>query len=34
MKEGKFIGDSSYRVGEYLWSQAEIDTEKAKVLDQ
>ena len=30
---GKIIGDSCYRVGEYLWNQAETENERRKILD-
>ena len=32
--KGRIIGDSWYRVGEYLWKQAQTDIEKAKILDK
>ena len=28
------IGDSCYRVGEYLWEQAETENERRRILDQ
>ena len=31
---GKVIGDSCYRVGEYLWKQAETENERRRILDQ
>ena len=32
--EGRVIGESYYRVGEYLWKLAETETEKMKILNQ
>ena len=31
---GRVIGDSYYRVGDYLWKQAETEIEKARILEQ
>ena len=31
---GKIVGDSCYRVGEYLWKQAKTENKRRKILDQ